>query len=160
MLRSILVLAVITGVVGFVSTKSPIQSSLKLNSNGNGLPSDSNGKVTCPQSANRDYLKRSLFRLSLITATAAAALPRKGMASLSTVDVQEDGVLKGLSVEEQLNILDKETFSGVAREVIKSTSDGRAYKAITLDNGLRVLMISDPGASRGAAAIDVHVGSM
>ena len=41
----------------------------------------------------------------------------------------------------------------------KRLSDKREYKAIELENGLRVLLISDPTASRAAAAVDVHVGS-
>lgn len=36
--------------------------------------------------------------------------------------------------------------------------DERDYKALTLDNGMRVLLISDPKSSRSAAALDVHAG--
>lgn len=43
--------------------------------------------------------------------------------------------------------------------VVKVPSDDRQYKAITLSNGLRVLLISDKHARRAAAAMDVHVGS-
>lgn len=38
-------------------------------------------------------------------------------------------------------------------------SDERHYKALTLTNGLRVLLVSDQDSSRNAAAMDVHVGS-
>jgi len=44
-------------------------------------------------------------------------------------------------------------------EVEKRATDDRLYRAVTLKNGLRVLLISDKGAARGAAALDVHVGS-
>ena len=37
--------------------------------------------------------------------------------------------------------------------------DERKYRPLTLPNGLRVLLISDPASSRSAAALDVHVGS-
>jgi hypothetical protein len=41
----------------------------------------------------------------------------------------------------------------------KQSSDDREYKYLTLSNGLRVLLISDPSTVRSAAALDVHVGS-
>jgi len=44
-------------------------------------------------------------------------------------------------------------------EVEKRATDNRLYKAVTLANGMRVLLISDKDATRGAAALDVHVGS-
>jgi hypothetical protein len=40
----------------------------------------------------------------------------------------------------------------------KSPSDPRAYRALTLPNGLRVLLASDPDAPFAAAALNVHVG--
>jgi insulysin len=43
--------------------------------------------------------------------------------------------------------------------VVKSSIDERVYKAITLKNNMRVLLISDPDTLRSAAALDVHVGS-
>lgn len=44
-------------------------------------------------------------------------------------------------------------------EVIKSPNDSKAYKAITLDNQLRVLLISDPDSDKAAASMNVAVGS-
>ncbi len=44
-------------------------------------------------------------------------------------------------------------------EVIKSPADDRDYRYITLDNGLKVLLISDPDTDKSAAAVDVNVGS-
>lgn len=41
----------------------------------------------------------------------------------------------------------------------KSEIDQRDYRALTLDNGLGVLLISDPGTDKAAAALDVAVGS-
>lgn len=43
-------------------------------------------------------------------------------------------------------------------EIIKRALDKRDYKYLTLDNGMRVLLVSDPQSSRSAAALDVHVG--
>ena len=43
--------------------------------------------------------------------------------------------------------------------VIKSPEDDRQYRYLTLDNGLRVLLISDAEADKAAASLDVFVGS-
>lgn len=42
--------------------------------------------------------------------------------------------------------------------VEKSPADLRSYRALTLPNGLRVLLASDPTTNKAAAALDVHVG--
>lgn len=47
-----------------------------------------------------------------------------------------------------------------ATVIKKRSGDLRDYRAITLSNGIRTLLISDPSTTRSAAAIDVHVGSM
>ncbi len=41
----------------------------------------------------------------------------------------------------------------------RSPSDARTYRYVTLDNGIRVLVISDPDADKAAAALNVNVGS-
>lgn len=47
--------------------------------------------------------------------------------------------------------------------VVASTTDKRAnmfrlYRGLELENGMKVLLISDPTADKSAAAMDVHVG--
>ncbi len=42
--------------------------------------------------------------------------------------------------------------------IIKSKSDLRDYRHITLPNKLQCLLISDPDADKSAAALDVNVG--
>eukprot|EP01032_Pedospumella_encystans_P019896 gene19896-22612_t len=42
--------------------------------------------------------------------------------------------------------------------IVKKALDNRDYKALTLANGMRVLLVSDPASIRSAAALDVHVG--
>ncbi|CAN0120052.1 unnamed protein product, partial [Laminaria digitata] len=42
--------------------------------------------------------------------------------------------------------------------VEKSPNDPRSYRAIQLNSGLKVLLISDPETKSSAAAMDVHVG--
>lgn len=44
--------------------------------------------------------------------------------------------------------------------VIKSIYDERSYRSITLDNGLKVLLVSHAEAEKSAACLDVKVGSM
>ena len=44
-------------------------------------------------------------------------------------------------------------------EVIKSVLDHRTYTTTRLENGLRVLVVSDPKTSLAAASCDVGVGS-
>lgn len=44
-------------------------------------------------------------------------------------------------------------------EIHKSPNDPRTYHSLELDNGLRVMLISDPETDRAAAALDVHTGS-
>lgn len=43
--------------------------------------------------------------------------------------------------------------------VIQSINDAREYQYLTLDNGLQVLLVSDPSTDKAAAALDVAVGS-
>lgn len=42
---------------------------------------------------------------------------------------------------------------------VQSPNDDKAYRLLTLDNGLEVLLISDPETPKAAAALDVEVGS-
>ncbi|OQK15098.1 hypothetical protein AU255_19145 [Methyloprofundus sedimenti] len=44
-------------------------------------------------------------------------------------------------------------------DIIQSQNDSRQYQAFTLDNGLKVLIISDPETKKAAASLDVFVGS-
>jgi secreted Zn-dependent insulinase-like peptidase len=47
----------------------------------------------------------------------------------------------------------------VQSKITKSRSDDRAYKLLTLENRLQVLLISDPETDKSAASMDVNVGS-
>ncbi|WP_281560000.1 insulinase family protein [Thalassomonas sp. RHCl1] len=46
-----------------------------------------------------------------------------------------------------------------SQQIIKSPADQRDYRYLTLENGLKVLLISDPRADKSAAAMDVSVGA-
>ena len=50
-------------------------------------------------------------------------------------------------------------FNPMDKHIIKSPSDQREYKTYTLENGLKVLLISDNKTDKSAASLDVHVGS-
>ncbi|WP_106479023.1 insulinase family protein [Phytohalomonas tamaricis] len=45
------------------------------------------------------------------------------------------------------------------QRVIKSPNDPRDYRALTLDNGLEVILVSDPKADKAAASMNIDVGS-
>ncbi len=51
------------------------------------------------------------------------------------------------------------SLPGWATEIIKSPNDDRSYESLVLDNGLKVLLVSDPRADKAAASLDVNVGS-
>ncbi|NCF80585.1 MAG: peptidase M16, partial [Proteobacteria bacterium] len=46
-----------------------------------------------------------------------------------------------------------------AGAVIKSPHDPRNYETLVLDNGLKVVLVSDPSADKAAASLDVNIGS-
>jgi len=45
-------------------------------------------------------------------------------------------------------------------DIAKSEEDKRCYRGLELDNGLKVLLISDPTTDKSSAALDVHIGHM
>lgn len=46
----------------------------------------------------------------------------------------------------------------VIDNIVKSEEDKRGYKGLELQNGLKVLLISDPSTDKSSAALDVHIG--
>jgi len=53
------------------------------------------------------------------------------------------------------------TVSGFRRidDIGKSPNDDRQYRALVLENGLKVMLVSDPDTDKAAAAMDVNAGS-
>lgn len=49
--------------------------------------------------------------------------------------------------------------SASAADVLKSPADSRSYRFLTLDNGMKVLLVSDPEADKAAASLSIDVGS-
>lgn len=48
----------------------------------------------------------------------------------------------------------------IFEKIIKPKVDQREYRGIILNNGLRVMLISDKTTDKSAAALDVNIGSM
>lgn len=53
-----------------------------------------------------------------------------------------------------------ETSKVAAEQIIKSQNDDREYRYLELDNGLKVVLVSDKEADKAAASMDVHIGHM
>ncbi len=52
------------------------------------------------------------------------------------------------------------TFAAQATStVIKSPYDPRSYETMVLDNGLKVVLVSDPSTDKAAASLDVNIGT-
>ena len=45
-------------------------------------------------------------------------------------------------------------------EIIKSGGDERNYRGLVLENGMKIVLVSDPTTDKAAAALDVNIGSM
>lgn len=58
-----------------------------------------------------------------------------------------------------ISLLGACSSSTISTEVNSSPNDRRAYRAITLDNGLRVILVQDTETKHSAATMAVHVGS-
>lgn len=54
------------------------------------------------------------------------------------------------------------TSQNVARvdDIIKSLEDKRTYRGLKLQNGLKVLLVSDPTTDKSAACLCVEIGHM
>ena len=51
--------------------------------------------------------------------------------------------------------------SSIAKRVdtiVKSAEDKRMYRGLELNNGMTILLISDPTTEKAAAAMDVNIG--
>ncbi|RUS68868.1 hypothetical protein EGW08_023369 [Elysia chlorotica] len=74
----------------------------------------------------------------------------------------------GFKVDYRLRIKMASTVTNVLSVVklwedksfIKSAADSRQYRGIELENGLKILLVSDPETDKSSAAMDVHIGSL
>ncbi|PKH87960.1 insulinase family protein [Colwellia sp. Bg11-28] len=81
---------------------------------------------------------------TLIAALVAATL---GVSTLSGCNTMES------TANTQSVLVNQET-------VVKSQNDQRQYRYVELDNGLKVILVSDSSADKSAASMDVHIGHM
>ncbi len=86
-----------------------------------------------------------IIRTFLVT-SAAAALCLAGCSNSSETSTPEPATEQVIKVG--------------THAVIKSALDKREYAYQTLDNGLKVVVVSDPDADKAAAALDVHIGHL
>ena len=49
---------------------------------------------------------------------------------------------------------------GIFDDITKSASDKREYKGVELNNGMKILLISDPTTDKSSAAMDVNAGKI
>jgi len=116
-----------------------------------GGPGDSFGKPKYNSlSANmnvRQLMRLSLLGASLLAGTQSSRAVSSSDKLCSTVNL--DDIVRPPVLNELTDL-----------NVVTRPSDDRIFKAITLKNDLRVLLVSDPSSSRCAAAMDVHVGSL
>ena len=71
----------------------------------------------------------------------------------------QGGNAEGSRLQGSVNSMFNATLNlNTTNGVIKSENDKRSYRYLVLDNGMRVLLISDPATEKSAAALDVHVG--
>ena len=68
-------------------------------------------------------------------------------------------VALGASLGCQPNSTQQEPVAQDPSQPVVSPIDDRDYRALELDNGLQVLLVSDPKTQKAAAALDVYVGS-
>ena len=48
----------------------------------------------------------------------------------------------------------------IVDDIVVSNEDKRQYRGLILDNGLKILLVSDPSTDKSAAALDVHIGHL
>jgi hypothetical protein len=98
-------------------------------------------------SSDADNLRRRQLLFSLLAASASPtmfsrpAFAEGEASSASTVNVSK-------AVQDWSNI-----------NIMKPPLDDRDYVTYVMDNGLRVLLCSDPTSTEAGAAMDVHVGA-
>ena len=57
-------------------------------------------------------------------------------------------------------LCDKQSFGLLRAPVRKSDRDEREYRLVRLDNGMQILVISDPDVDKAAASLEVCVGHL
>ena len=98
-----------------------------------------------------DGIRRRQLLFSLLAAATTSSLGTPSVLAKDDVlpdDEASPSVLLSQIVEDWSNV-----------KIMMPPNDDRDYVAFKLDNGLRVLLCSDPTSSEAGAAMDVHVGA-
>jgi Insulinase (Peptidase family M16) len=102
-----------------------------------------------PESVRRRRLLLSL--LATATGTTAASMPSSAAAT------QDSKTMNTMLQSDQ--DASAATIDWSKIEVMKPPLDDRDYELMILENGLRVVLCSDPSSNEAGAAMDVHVGA-
>lgn len=78
----------------------------------------------------------------------------KKLFAISTLTL---AVLTGCGTTSSLNYSDT-TENLLSEQLVVSPNDDRQYQTLTLENGIEVILVSDPSVSKSAAALSVGVG--
>ena len=126
---------------------------------------DSLVKATELQQTLTKLLSRRKLLLSATAVTGASLLSTSKAKATNNVPVDSASYLQAENTVLESGPLIGEYNKAPGKLIVypdgiveKSPSDKYAYRALTLPNGLRVLLASDPKADTAAAALDVHVG--
>ena len=123
------------------------RSNRNINSN-----SDGPGEYASLPSSITSMKRTIKFSLGVGLSVIGGGISSAKASPLSKPDLKSTSMLKATTIP-----IASEIDNNI---VVKSITDKRQYKAITLNNGIRALLISDPDSSVSAAALDVHVGAM
>jgi hypothetical protein len=103
-----------------------------------------------------DSLSRRRLLFSMLATAGATSSIMSNPAMASDQPLVNDNT--AVETEPSLSIATSLRGDGNNRLIIPP-KDNRKYETMTLDNGLRVLLCSDPSSNTAAAAMDVHVGA-
>ena len=82
---------------------------------------------------------------ALVTAIIAILL---NLCSTKNIPKEADDILKCMPTGDRKDNV----------KIVQSEHDKRSYKYITLENRLRIMLVSDPTAEKSAAAVSIHAG--
>jgi hypothetical protein len=108
---------------------------------------------TTPSSPLPESVHRRQLLYSLLAASGTALLPPQNSQAATTMLPMEVPPSVGRTTDSAADI----DWSQI--DVMKPPPDDRQYKVAILDNGLRVVLCSDPSSNEAGAAMDVHVGA-
>lgn len=106
-----------------------------------------------------DSVRRRRLLYSLLAASGSALFPPQPSQAATaeataTTALESTELLGATSATDSIANLD---WSKI--DIMKPPPDNRQYKLAILDNGLKVVLCSDPSSNEAGAAMDVHVGA-